>query len=476
MPYTYLKIDFLDELENLFTAIFSTVLEPILTDIFQIFVKFFINIVWNFLSEFLIGLFIAACSFLDFLEKIFNVFSGVSSVDAAGKKVTLLEALFQMKGISSAFLYITLMAMTICMIFTIYKTVKSISDMTLDNQNPVSKVLGSCMKAMVTFALIPFLCIFLLQLSTKITEQVEAAFQSVQGSDGTIGTIVFLSASMDADNQTMEKKDLITGETKVKNPGRKPSLSTNDNPRGKYLKDPERYKNLSDVRSDFYVENFNYVAGFAAALVMLFIMAGAALSFVRRMFELLLLYIVSPLYVSTIPLDDGAIFARWRDLFVAKFFSGFGMIFAMKYYLMIVPFLTSSSLILYDPSMPSASMIDSVLRVFLILGGAWAVYKSQSLLLMIFAPEAAMTEEQAGAVMKGKLIGGAAKTAAFASKAASKAAQKAAQKAAGSIPKSTGEQKGDESDEEDSQAYRGGGSKDKGDSGGGSGGGGGADA
>lgn len=469
MPYTYLKIEFLKELENLFTAIFSTVLEPILTDIFQIFVNFLINVVWNFFSELLIGLFMLACSFLDFLEKMFDIFSGVSSVTVASRQVTLIEALFEMEAISSAFLYITIMSLAICMIFTIYKTAKSISDMTLDDKNPISKVLGSSMKAAVMFTLIPFMCIFFLQLSSKITQQVEIAFQSAQGGDGTIGTIVFLSASMDADKRTMNKKDLISGEIEVKNPGRNPSLSAKDDPRGQYLKNPERYKNLSKVRSDFYVENFNFITGFAAALFMLFIMAGAALSFVRRIFELLLLYIVSPLYVSTIPLDDGAIFAKWRDLFVAKFFSGFGMIFAMKYYLMIVPFLVSSNLTLYDPKMPSAATIDSVMRVFLILGGAWAVYKSQALLLMIFAPDAAMTEEQAGAVMKGMLIGGAAKTATLASKAAKKAMQKAASKQ----QKQEEEEPSDQERKDDSQAYRGGGNGSGGGGGSGSGSGGG---
>ena len=130
------------------------------------------------------------------------------------------------------------------------------------------------------------------------------------------------------------------------------------------------------------------------------------LKFIRRIFELLLLYLVSPLFVSTIPLDDGAIFARWRELFVAKFFSGFGSIFAMKYYLMVVPYFTSSNLVLYDPYLPNGTMINNVLRLFLIVGGAWAVYHGQTLVMDILAPQISFEEKQMGFMVTGLLTRG----------------------------------------------------------------------
>lgn len=129
--------------------------------------------------------------------------------------------------------------------------------------------------------------------------------------------------------------------------------------------------------------------------------------FIRRLFELLLLYIISPLFVSTIPLDDGATFARWRELFVAKFFSGFGVIFSMRYYLLLVPSIAGDSLCLYNKNLPNAVAINNVLKLFIIVGGAWAVYKSQSLILEILNKDAAMAEQQAGSLISGIIIGSA---------------------------------------------------------------------
>ena len=140
-------------------------------------------------------------------------------------------------------------------------------------------------------------------------------------------------------------------------------------------------------------------------MVMLFILAGAAMMFIRRLFDLLLLYLISPFFVATIPLDDGATFAKWRELFVAKFFSGFGVIFSMRYYLLLVPVIAGKELCLYKPTLPGGVMINNVLKLFMILGGAWAVYKSQSLIMQIMNQEAAMAEQQAGALISGMIIG-----------------------------------------------------------------------
>lgn len=401
---TYAYLGFIEMLQNLFQTIFENVLSPVLTEILTIFVNFFTNVIWNLLSELLIGLFTTLCALLDFLESIFDVFSGIAPVRVDGRTVSLLDALFQMETISTAFAYITVMAVAICFIFTIYKTAKSISDMALEDKNPVSKVLGDGLKAALTFVMIPFLCIVMLRLSTVVSTQAVAAFDAAQGGSTSVGTVLFLTAGIDADKETTSEKDLISGVIEMKD-GRRPEF--NDSVRGPFMKGDRDYRDLKQVKKYFHVANFNYIVGFVAGIMLFFVMAGSVLIFVRRLFELLLLYLVSPFFVSTIPLDDGAMFAKWRELFVAKFFSGFGTVFAMRYYLLLIPAITSSKLVLYDMSLPNAPAINNVLRIFAVVGGAWAVYKSQSLILEILAPEAGMAEKQAAALFTGMVMGGA---------------------------------------------------------------------
>lgn len=394
---------FIQLLKDIFLDIFQTVFVPVMTDLLQMYVKYIIMVFWSIWSEILLVLLTIVCSLVDFVEHIFNVFSGISPVEVNKQSTYLLDAFFQMKEVTSAFTAITVMAVVICFIFTIFKTAKSISDMALEDKNPISKVLGDGMKAAVTFMLIPFLCISLLQISSIVTNQVISAFDSVQGGHTTIGTIIFLSSGLDADKATSKRRDVISGLVEEKQSGRNPSFT--DSVRRPYLEGRKDYRDLTVVKKDFYAANFNYVAGFASAVVLLFILAGATMIFIRRLFELLLLYLVSPFFVSTIPLDDGITFAKWREMFVAKFFSGFGVIFSMRYYLMLVPSIAGNDLCLYNMNLPNAVIINSILKMFLIIGGAWAVYKSQHLILQIFNPEVASADEQAGNLIKGIVVG-----------------------------------------------------------------------
>ena len=412
MEYASLNF-FVNALSSLFEFIFNDIFAPILEDILKVFMNFFFNVIWNLLSNYLVGLFSVLCALVDLIESIFNVFSGVAPVEvkygAAYKQMTLIDALFDMDEVVWAFWVITFVSLVLCVIFTIYKTVKSISDMALEDRNPISKVLSEAMKAGLTFFLIPFLCVVMLQLSSAITEQVDIAFEEATEVDTTIGNILFLSATLEADRDSYNEKDLISGViTKKENA---PAFQTiSSGVREKYINDPTRYRDRDKVVEDFLPTNINYLVGFISAIVMILFLGLATISFVRRIFELLLLYIVSPFYVSTIPLDDGATFAKWRDLFVAKFFSGFGTVFSMKYYLMVVPMIADSKLQLFpmNSNLPGGSMINTVLQLFLIIGGAWAVFKGQSLILQLLSPEAAQQEQQTAALLTGAVFGGAA--------------------------------------------------------------------
>ena len=472
---------FINALCTLFELIFNNVLSPILTEILTIYVNYYTNVIWILLADVLLGLFIAVCTLVDFIGSIFNVFAGISPVyyqakgEATARTLSLLDVLFEMEGITVAFWMITLFSMGLCVIFTIYKTIKSISDMTLEDKNPISKVLTDAMKAGITFLLIPFLCVMMLQLSTVITKQADAAFAAANGGNASIGTILFLSASLEADVETTKGKSITNGEIEYKVENR-PAPSFDDNVRrpylnfngteqlnknkGELLKD---YRNLAEVKKDFHSENFSYLSGFASAIIVFLILLIAIITCVRRIFELLLLYLVSPFFASTIPLDDGITFARWREMFIAKFFSGFGMIFSMKFYLMIVPFLANSRLELYPKSKPGGSIINMILQIFLIIGGAWAVFKSQSLMMEILNPEAAQAEKQSSALLTGAVIGAVTTTASVAAGIATGGTSLAATGALASVAGSVGgsvmggsqSESGASSKQDESQAYRG---------------------
>lgn len=395
---------FVKGLQDIMRTLLESIFVPIITQIMEVVTRFLGGILWSIFGEFFLDIFITLLSVIDFIEEIFNIFSGLRPVFYNGSQTDLLSLLIQKNETVFAFAAITLMSIGICFGVTAYKTAKSISDMALDDRNPISKILKNGFRASCVFMLTPFLCIFFLHLASVVTIQVNSAFYSATGGVNTsVGNILFLTASMNADRKTMPNRDPFEDLDLFRTiEGRNPRFD--DAVRRPYLVGNQLYKNLDRVKADFYPTEFDYVTGFVSAIVVLFILTGAVLYFIRRLFEILLLYLVAPLFASTIPADDGMLFKKWREVFIAKFFSGFGIIFSMKYFLMLIPMIGGSELVLYSGT-SNAYIINNILKVFLIIGGAWAIYKSQHLILQIISPDSAMAAREANIVTSGLLLG-----------------------------------------------------------------------
>ena len=115
---------FISGLQKILSVILEEVFKPILTDILEVFINYFMSVIWSMWSEWLLGILAIVCSLVDFVENIFNVFAGISPVTVGEKSTYLLDAFFQMQEVTYAFANITLLAVAISFLFTIYKTAK----------------------------------------------------------------------------------------------------------------------------------------------------------------------------------------------------------------------------------------------------------------------------------------------------------------------------------------------------------------
>ena len=121
-----------------------------------------------------------------------------------------------------------------------------------------------------------------------------------------------------------------------------PSMS--DDLRRSYLNGDKDYLDFRDSGSDFSAAKIDYLLGFSASIFMIIMLAGVLIQFIRRLLELVLLYLVAPFFVATIPLDRGDMFKRWREMFIAKFLAGFGVIYALKIFMLLLPLIFSDNL------------------------------------------------------------------------------------------------------------------------------------
>lgn len=165
------------------------------------------------------------------------------------------------------------------------------------------------------------------------------------------------------------------------------------------------YMNLKQVRSDFDIWKINYFVGYVASLTFILIMLICIFTFIVRLFNLLLLYLTAPLFVSSMPLDDGAKFQSWMQAFVIQLFSGFGSLIAMRLYLIIIPIVISSDLEFFQDS----AFLNYMAQLLMILAGAWAVLKASGLITGILAGNPGMAAIQQEGQIGGAITHGAAR-------------------------------------------------------------------
>lgn len=349
--------------------IFNEIFVPIISDVFKTMFTLISEVVMESCAQLLLDFLKLLLDIIHYLIKLFDVFSGSEpityKVGNSTDKTTLIEYLFELNGIGRAFVLLTIIGGILAFLFAMYQTGKIISDNVLEENKPISKVLANGLKTMLAFMIVPVLCVFMLQLSNAILKQINITFSETQskiyGVDKELGIddIIFNSVIIDAVPSSLSKEKQL----EIKN---------------KYQKTARAYADREQVEEDLDIAKIDYLMGYLSGVLMLLILIGASIAFIRRCFDLLILYLISPVFSATIVLDGGVRFSKWRDIFVGKFFAAFGAVFAMRLYLMVSPFF-SSGMITYTQD----KYMNAFMNILINLGGAWTVYKGQSLVTQL---------------------------------------------------------------------------------------------
>lgn len=385
-------------LSTVFSFIFENVLAPVLMPVLQTAISFLIDL-WKQMVCTQYYLFLSALlKLIEYLETAFDTFIGLKDVSYVTSEGTvtgpLLEVLFQQKTVSTVFWALTLGGLGIALILTIIATARSSFDLDFENKRPVSKVLSAFFKTFISLFTIPFFTYFILKLSMVILKGISFAIGA--GGDGKLSRIIFVIVSMNAAKN--DAYNLSSANSAINGQLGAPA----DIVRYPFYTGAKSYSKMSDVTDVFKLAEFDYLIGFVISIFVIFTLAICLIIFIQRIFEVLLLYIVSPYFVAMMPLDDGEKFARWREMFIGKCFTGFGSVIGMRLYLMVVPMVMDNSIRFELGSSPEAGYF---LKLFFMAGGAWSVYKMGPMVTSLLSQQAGQSEMMTGSMVGGALYG-----------------------------------------------------------------------
>ncbi len=308
-------------------------------------------------------------------------------IDGVEKNDDLVMAFLESDTVRSVFISVLIAAIFLLFIATVVAILKSETDMKNNAKGPI---FGNAIKSIVYFFMVPVVCYLGIIVSNLVLKTLDGATSRDAIS---FSSQVFCASAYNANRITSDsdfakevynlkivpgsalltESDMETdsGRLKLANlvddafrrgltPVTDGSSSSRDNQNTTYVTintvgswglgssdySFNRY-DVKDYRLVFYfydVVGYNYLIGYAAGLTILGMLLNLLIGVIRRIFELVTLFVVSPAVVALMPLDGGDKFKTWKDNFIKRVFSAYGPIIGMNLCFMVLEMLQNVTL------------------------------------------------------------------------------------------------------------------------------------
>ncbi len=202
--------------------------------------------------------------------------------------------------------------------------------------------------------------------------------------------VLFLSSTMRAANNEAYNKN----------------ASFSDALRGPYYTGEKSIYDFDTVSADFNIGMAtDYILLFLVGWIMIKDLAEIIFTCVSRIFNMILLYLISPPLIAATPLDGGNKLRQWITAMVVQSFGVFGTIISMRIMMLLIPVMLSDKLVLFNNV-----FLNILGKLILIMGALEVEKKAQGLITGILADNAGMQAISAGDMKEtaGRFLGGAA--------------------------------------------------------------------
>ncbi len=292
--------------------------------------------------------------------EIFSAISGVATVNYGGEQVNMLELIIGSSTVGTIFWCIFILAVGLTCIFAIVALIKN---MIANNKN-ISSILGKFFLSLLGTLAMLSVVILIILISNSMLVLIAEIFQLENTTK--LSNALFNACVGDYLN------GYSIGEIDVT------SLSVREI-FGDYNSAvfgiwPTSWKGngMVDPNTFLYVPSLIASVGLSIALII------AVVNLAKRIYELVLLYIVMPISMSTMSLDDGQRFKNWRETFVTKILLSYGTVFAVNIFVLILPLITNMRL------NGASDFANSIFLIVMIVGGAMVIPAGQTLFARLF--------------------------------------------------------------------------------------------
>ena len=311
-----------------------------------------------FFQQLCLLLFLWLLKLVDGLMEIFSAISGITDVTYKGEKVNIIEFLAGDSTVNTIFWCIFILAIGLTCIFTIAALIKNM----INSQRNVSTIVGKFFLSLLgTMAMLTVLFLIIL-ISNSLLVLVSQVFQI--GNTTKLSSALFNACAGDWIN------GYSVSEFDVSKLGVKEIFG--DYTTGFVFPDSWKYNGMVNP------DNFLYLPSLIAGIALAIALVVAILNLAKRVYEIIFMYFVMPMSMSTLPLDDGARFKTWRETFITKIVIAYGTVLSVNIFILLLPLITRMRI---DEV---GGFGNSMFVIFMIVGGAMVIPAGQALFCKLF--------------------------------------------------------------------------------------------
>ena len=326
-----------------------------------------LNFIMGLIGTLLYPLFSILFLLIDLLQGVFTGLAGIGDVtissgdywgsnagtitapnggDGGETSTGLIYYLLTSDLIKNLFLSIMTLALILIIIFTAMAFIKNAY---ASKQKTWQEIVGNAFKGLANFIFIPVCCLLGVWLSNILLVAINGATST--GGAVQMSRKLFLCCAYDAnkyraesDDFTLEQEGAEALEEWAKSKGVDVDVQEGE--------DKEYYAAIVDrvfgesrisiydyvtVGGRYKLFSINYLTLIVGGVFMLYVLVNLAYAMVKRMFILLMLFVISPAICAMYPIDEGAAVGNWKKEFIKYTIAAYGAIAGLNLFFSILP-------------------------------------------------------------------------------------------------------------------------------------------
>lgn len=303
-------------------------------------------------------------SVIDLVERIFRAFAGTETVYVSGDQVTsgntgadadtgIVYYLLRSDLVRNMFFAMLYLAIILLVVFTIMAVLKN---MYQPQPKKWQDIIASAIKGLGLFIIVPACSLLAVWVGNILLVAIDGA-TSGSNSSATMSGRLFIAASYTSnyirsdaegiDQQKYNEVAALCARCGIEIRAFQPTdggLDTDYEYYASLVDDCFASEAMSaarcnwgDVNAHYAIIHINFLTLAAGGIFMLYVLGSISFGMVKRLFMLVILFIISPVVCSMYPIDEGNAYKSWFGEFKKNLLSAYGAVAGMNLFLTIMP-------------------------------------------------------------------------------------------------------------------------------------------